>query len=378
MATEVKRTTTKDYDGRMKHLKKHISILKNRELVRDFMRDCELGKTVKNRAKKTIGKYRLSSYLSFLKKLNDYWNKPFDKVSLEDMEKFIEELQQDKILSKWKRPYTEESKLEAKKTIRKFFKWLYKDDPQHYDKLTGWIETYVIRTEITALSKEQIDKVVENAPNLRLKVFFQTLFDSGCRKTEYLNLKWSDFSFSEKVKCYKVRIRGETSKTFGRTITLPLSTTYIKEWERANPNRNPDDFFMPLDHRNAGALVNRWTEKTLGRKLGCHVFGRHSSATYFASRLMPYVLCKRFGWTMGSKMAQRYIDREGIDMEEATEEVQADIIKGYENKISKLKEEMDLERMKSEDRDKQMAQVLDKISTLEELKKADKIKEAAK
>ncbi len=349
MPTEVKRSSTKSYDQRMKQLKKHINIADNRNLIIDFMRDCELGKTVKNRAKKTIGKYRLSSYLSFLKKLNDYWKKPFNKVTLEDMEQFIEELQQDKVLNRWKKPYTSESKLGAKITIRKFFRWLYKDDPQHFDKLTGWIETYVIRTEITALSKEQIKKVVENAPNLRLKVFFQTLFDSGCRKTEYLNLKWSDFTFSEKVQCYKVRIRGETSKTFGRTITLPLSTTYIKEWERANPNRNPDDFFMPIEHRNAGALVNRWTEKTLGRKLGCHVFGRHSSATYYASKLMPYVFCKRFGWVMGSNMAQRYIDREGVDIEEATEEVQADIIKSYEDKIDKMKEEQALQKMAMED-----------------------------
>ncbi len=40
---------------------------------------------------------------------------------------------------------------------------------------------------------------------------------------------------------------------------------------------------------------------------------RHTSATYWSNKLPYFKFCKRFGWTMTSKMPQRYIDREGVD-----------------------------------------------------------------
>lgn len=42
---------------------------KNKEIILDFLRDCELGKTVKNKAKKRIGAHRIAKYASQLKKL---------------------------------------------------------------------------------------------------------------------------------------------------------------------------------------------------------------------------------------------------------------------------------------------------------------------
>ena len=38
-----------------------------------------------------------------------------------------------------------------------------------------------------------------------------------------------------------------------------------------------------------------------------------STATYWSNKLPYFKFCKRFGWTMTSKMPQRYIDRDGVD-----------------------------------------------------------------
>ena len=46
---------------------------------------------------------------------------------------------------------------------------------------------------------------------------------------------------------------------------------------------------------------------------------RHTSATYWSNKLPYFKFCKRFGWTMTSKMPQRYIDREGVDEMEVAE-----------------------------------------------------------
>jgi integrase len=335
----VKRRDDSNFDNRMGNLEDTISQSNNRNIIRDFMKDCEIGKFGK-----PVGKSKRSSYLSFLKLFDNYWKKDFDKVSEKDIEDFISNLQKGNIKSKWNTPYSDETIKDMKSLLKtRFYKWMYQDDELKWRKLVGWIEIFTTNKEISALNKEEIEKVVGYAPDLRLKVFFQTLFDSGARITEYLNLKWSDFTYIDKLRCYKVRIRDETSKTFGRTITLPLSTSFIEDWKKVNLKRKDDDFFMPINHRNATALVNRWTKKVLKKQVGCHVFGRHSSATYYASKLMPYVFCKRFGWTMGSKMAARYIDREGIEMEEATEKIQTDIIKKYEDEIKDVKEENKLQ-----------------------------------
>ncbi len=50
---------------------------RNKELILDFLRDCELGKTVKNKAKKRIGAHRITKYALQLKRLALWLGKDF-------------------------------------------------------------------------------------------------------------------------------------------------------------------------------------------------------------------------------------------------------------------------------------------------------------
>jgi hypothetical protein len=71
-----------------------------------------------------------------------------------------------------------------------------------------------------------------------------------------------------------------------------------------------------------------------------HLF-RHSSATYYANIEKNYFrFCKRYGWTFGSNMAQRYIDRAGIEEEETAKAVQGDEISRVKTENMRMKEDM--------------------------------------
>ncbi len=52
---------------------------------------------------------------------------------------------------------------------------------------------------------------------------------------------------------------------------------------------------------------------------------RHSSATYWCNKLSYFQFCKRFGWTVTSKMPQKYIDREGVDELAVAEKYHEDV-----------------------------------------------------
>ena len=69
---------------------------------------------------------------------------------------------------------------------------------------------------------------------------------------------------------------------------------------------------FPMSDNAVRLLVRRAGRRALGKRVYPHLM-RHTSATYWSNRLPYFKFCKRFGWTMTSKMPQRYIDREGVD-----------------------------------------------------------------
>ena len=59
------------------------------------------------------------------------------------------------------------------------------------------------------------------------KAIIITLFDSGCRLAEFLNIRLKDVETDDEG-VYYIRIRH--SKTFNRTISLPIASEPIRKW----------------------------------------------------------------------------------------------------------------------------------------------------
>lgn len=327
---------------------------RNRDLILKFIRDCRLGKTLKKRQKKIIGEARCLKYIHILKKISLWLNKSFDVVKQRDMEKLIEYLENDSYLKNNKssnsKPLSHSTKVDYKKAIRKFYKWLFGNN-EHYPDLVDWIDTYDPIKEIPALKREEVEKIAASVKT-RDKAIIMALFDSGARAEEFLNIKLSNL---EKVDdTYKVRI--VYSKTKPRTIHLPISSRYIDIWLQENKKKNDQEYLFNITYEALRRMLYRIGKKILNKRVTPHIL-RHSSATYYANLLNHHQLCYRYGWSMASDMPNRYLDREGIFEEESKKIVKAHDISNLEKQNQNLKEEISVIRQNNENLNSQLNEI---------------------
>jgi len=291
-------------------------IPENKKLIQHFIRDCSLGKTIRKGTKKKIGPARCLKYISLLSRISFELGKPFDSVTQSDMEKFISRLENGQVKSVLERTLSDETRADFKKAIKKFWKW--KDgNNTHYPEVVEWLDTSVRVKDISALSRVEIDQLIAATDSAKLKALVMVLFDSGARIEELLNvrLKEEHLRWSDEYECYLIRL--EFSKTKPRTISLPLSNSYLKNWVEAHPEQNDTAAqLFPIKYASVLKTLGRLGDKALGKRVTPHIL-RHSSATHFANVLSHFQLCHRYGWAMSSDMVNRYIDRSGI-LEEQT------------------------------------------------------------
>jgi integrase/recombinase XerD len=290
----------------------------NRGLIVKFAWDCKLGKTLKGKAKKKIGKSRILKYIYILRIISRWLNKPFDEVTQQEMEKLVFNIEEN-IYRKRNGNFSEETKLDYKKTLKKFYKWLGKTE------LVDFIDMSVKPKDVPAITREEVEKMVNSTPDIGLKATLMVLFDGGARAEEFLNIRIKDLTtkrYENDNDCFWVNIRH--SKTFPRTIPLPLCTRYLNEWLDEHPERtNPEAQLLPVKYRNLSREVRKLAEKVLKKRVTIHML-RHSSATYWAPKMNRYQLCAKYGWAFSSNMPDRYIERKGIIFDQIAEKGDTD------------------------------------------------------
>ena len=341
-------------------------IPQNREIILRFIRDCRLGKTLKRRQKKSIGVARCLKYIQILKKLSRWLNKPFDEVTQKDMERLIENLENDQypyaLPGRHGRPIktkrlASSTKLDYKKTLRKFYKWLL-GGGVNYPELVDWIDTYDPPKEVPALRRPEIERMAD-AVGLRDRTIIMCLFDSGARVEEFLNIRHGDITRAGDT--YKVRI--VHSKTKPRTIHLPIATKYLTALLDSSDAKDEEAFVFPLTYEALRRMLHRVGKRVLSKRVTPHIL-RHTSATYYANLLNHQQLCYRYGWTMASDMPNRYIDREGILEEETTRVVKANDLAGLEKQNQSLHEEVALIKQSNEQISEELSKLRRKYDDL--------------
>lgn len=325
---------------------------KNKQLILDFLRDCELGKTVKNKARKRIGAHRIGKYASQLKKLATWLGKDFDTAEQKDIEELIIRLEAGKMVKSDGKPLMHDTKLDYKKCLRKFYKWLLGNN-ETYPELVSWIDTSKESKEIPALNYDEALRMVDKAVKVSSKAAIFFLFDSGARAEETLNIRLKDLTKKEDY--YLVRI--VFSKTKPRTISLPLCSKLLDRWLDEHPAKNnPEAQLFPMKYNAMRVLLNRIGKKALGKSAYPHLM-RHSSATYYANKLSYAQLCYRYGWSMSSDMPNRYIDRNGLNELESVKAVKADMMGQLSEENVKLRTEVSIMKQRLDDVDTLLVEV---------------------
>ena len=300
---------SKRYEYALKRLSKSSIVDENKEHIERFAKSC---------LAEGIGKLRVVKYIYTLIKVAEILNKDFMKASKEDIEQVVYEIES--------RDFSEWTKHDYRITIKKFYKWL-KGDGEEYPPEVKWIKSkrngknHKLPEELITL--DEVKALVEAAENPRDKAMFLTLYESGARVGELLNMKIKHVQFDKYGAL--IMLNGKTGM---RRIRLIASVPAISAWLNAHPFKKDPEAWLWCSlatnyygKRLSYALFDRILKRTvkkagIKKKIHSHLF-RHSRATELAKNLTEAQLCQVMGWVQGSKQAATYVHLSQRDTDKA-------------------------------------------------------------
>lgn len=300
----------------------------------EFLRLADLGKI---NLRKKIGTSRLLKYLDSLRMPIYYFKKPLSQIDLKDMERFERDLSSNKIKSQiTKKPYSGRTKADFKKTLKIYLKWKFRDNPAKFTELTNWLDCSIKEKTPEYLKEQDIIKLYKGCKDSKQRFLIAVLFDAGCRIEEFLNIRGEDIEEpNPNSPYYRLTLKEEYSKTAGRVIGLywQYSTEAVRDY-LAEHSFKPSEPLYNAKYDDVRFLLGRLGKRILNRRIYAHLF-RHSSATYYASKLNRQQLCYRYGWAFSSRMPDTYISRAGMVEEKVNEQFKNEEISSLKERLEK-------------------------------------------
>jgi integrase len=239
--------------------------------------------------------------------------KPLEKIEKEDLIKLFNQLSKE----------YEESTLKLRKIlIKRFLQWVHfgTDDTKGYPECVRWIKgnsNNKRKLPKRILSKEEIKKLMDATDNIRDRALIFTLYESGCREGEFLNLKISDVIFDNHG-CI-LRVNGKTGE---RRVRIFESIPDLTEWINKHPRKSDPNAALWITRLGKAMgskmllyLFKRYTKKAgLHGRITPHTL-RHSRATHLATVLTEQQMKEFFGWEKDSTMPAIYTHLSGRDVD---------------------------------------------------------------
>jgi len=252
-----------------------------------------------------------------LNKFAQLVGKDFRSVTKQDIVKALSEVQKH-----WK-PSTVDN---LKSRIKQFIRWLYSGNLEgDYPKVVSWIRCYNKMKHIPftngddLFTDQELEKMLRYCNGSMRRAFLMTIWESGCRIGEILNMNFESVSFDH-YGCV-IYVDGKTGP---RRVRLAKASPYLQVWLNNHPNRFKGSPLWIVRYRGTwrrwsytGAqyfLCHRLPKMAGVRRRNIHMF-RHSRMTYLAKHLTEAELNVYAGWTQGSRMSRRYVHLSGRDLD---------------------------------------------------------------
>ncbi len=322
------------YEKRLEQSERRIKNLNTPEINKELIFKFE-----QQLIRDNLSKARIDRYLQILAKVTQRFNKDFTKITKEDIEEFITEIQ--------RKDYSEWTKQMYKVMLKRFFQWLKGCERKEYPPEVKWIRTNFpknkqkLPSEGEMLIEEDVKKLLEASNNIRNKALISILWESGARIGEILGLRIKDVAF-DKYGC----VISVSGKTGPRKIRLVSTTPYIANWLQQHSKKDNKDgpLWINFNNKNVGnfleypavckILKETFKKVNISKKHNPHSF-RHSRATFLANHLTEFQMNQYFGWVQGSDMPSTYVHLSGKNTDSA-------LLKLYGLNVSEEKEESKL------------------------------------
>lgn len=329
-------------------IESRIELLKNWRVPEDVRKDVvnfleDLGDGLVNKGVRVSDRTKVK-YISLLKIPLTHFNKKINKITYEDVKEFSKELDLGKIRKLNKNAYAHSVKIDIFITLKVFLTW--KLGLERSRILTDFLDVREKKKTPDYLKESEVEKLFKSCRFNHERFAIAILFDSGARAEEFLNIRYEDIQMPEGKDNYiKITLKGEYSKTDGRTISLYWKYSFesVRDYlqDRLMEGISSKDAIFVNNYDSLRAFLRRLGIRTLGKTVYPHLF-RHSSATYYASKMNRQELCYRYGWKFSSDMPDVYISRAGIISKELDNKMSAPEINLLKDEIDKLKLENEL------------------------------------
>lgn len=293
--------------------------------IKEFINKARIGQV--NQGKK-LSDRTISKYLTLLKHSLEIINKQTSKITKQDIEKFDKKLSSENL----------KSSSDYKMVLQIFLRWKIGDNKTR--DIAGWLDTRTKQKTPDYLSEVEITQLYKNCKSPSERFLIAVLFDAGCRIEEFLNIRYDDIHLPEKNQNFvMITLKEEYSKTKGRTISLYWKNSleavsdFIKERKEQGIKSN-EQVYNVQTYDAIRFFLNRLGKKALNKEVYPHLF-RHSSATYYATKLNRQELCYRYGWAFSSDMPDVYISRSGMENKQLDEKFKATELEEIQKQLNK-------------------------------------------
>ncbi len=269
--------------------------------------------------------HRQNFYLSTLRHLAKLMGPAFAKPTRADVERALAKIERS--------DYEYWTKVNFRTSAKRFYKW-YLGRDEEYPECVRWIKTknggranQKLPTDL--LSPEDVQALVGACTHARDKALLSLLYDSGCRISEILTLRWGHISFESWGAA--LTVHGKTGSR--RVVVVGNSIPYLLGWKELHPLKALPDtpVFVGLNSADAKQgradvamnyaaahrVIKMASERAgLNKRVYPHLF-RHTKATELAKKVTEAPLEAQMGWVPGSNMAKVYVHLSGRDQDAA-------------------------------------------------------------
>lgn len=200
------------YEIALRLLRESSISSRNKDLIERFCNDC-FSQGI------TVG--RIQKYAYILRKIAEWLEKDFDKATEDDIKRIVVVINTSS--------FTEWTKHDYKRSIKKLFRWLGKEKEVSWLKC-GNIKNKKLPEEI--LTDDDIKRLINAATSARDKALIAVLYESGCRTGEFLSMRIKNISFDRYGAVIVVH-----GKTGYKRVRLVSSVPYLVEWMNMHPFR---------------------------------------------------------------------------------------------------------------------------------------------